>query len=133
MARPTVHHIKRSQRESLLLRTIAQLFQKTAIDDSRISSVFVNRVALSPDKGLCTVYFYTAEGKQKFKELLDILKLYKPSLRKALAESLKSRYTPELVFRFDEAYEKTLHMEELFEKAKEADTQQPAFYEDADE
>lgn len=132
MARPTVHHIKKSQRESLLLRAIAHLFQQTALDDSRLSSIFVNRVELSPDKGCCTVYFYTADGKQKFKELLEVLKLYKPSLRKALADSLKTRYTPELVFRFDEQFEKTLHIEKLFEKAKALDEQQPAYHEDDD-
>jgi len=133
MPRPTVSDIKRSQRESLLMRTIAQLFQQTAMDDSRLSAVFVNRVQLSADKGCCTVYFYSTGGKEKFDEVLDILRVYKPSVRKALATTLNSRYTPELVFKFDEQFEKTLHIEKLFEKAKETDQQQPAYHEDKEE
>ena len=121
MSRPAVHHIKKSQRESLLLQTIAQLFQQTALDEPALRSIFVNRVELSPDKGCCTVYFYCHEGKDEFLKALEFLKLYKPSLRKALAHNLKSRYTPELVFRFDEQFEKTERIEQLFEKIKAED------------
>lgn len=122
MARPTLHYIKKSQRESLLLRTIAQLFQQAALDDSQLSSVFITRVELSPDKGSCAVFFYTTQGQDYFKTLLQsTLKLYKPSLRKALADTLQTRYTPELVFKYDVQFEKTEHMEKLFEKVKAQD------------
>ncbi len=114
----SVSAIKRAQKESLLFREIAQLFLEATLDDSRLQGVVVNRVQLSPDKGLCTVLFYTPQGEDYFNTVLPILTLYKPSLRKALARSIAARYTPELVFKFDKAYEKQQRIEELLEQVK---------------
>lgn len=113
--------IKRAQKESLFLREISNLFLKTSMDDKRLQGMHVNRVMLSPDKGWCTVYFYTPEGKAFFDEVLPILILYKPSLRKALASIINSRYVPDLVFKYDELYEKQMHIENLIEKVKAED------------
>ena len=87
--------------------------------DDMLKNLFVNRVSLSDNKGLCTVYFYTVKGEEYFNELINILKLYKPSLRKALATTIKGRYTPELVFEFDKPFEKQNRLEALIEKTKE--------------
>ncbi len=118
MASSSVSTIKRAQKESLLFRKISQLFAQTALDDTRLQEICINRVKLSPDKGVCTVYFYTTEGEARFQELLPILVLYKPSLRKALASSIKSRYTPELVFAFDKNFEKQCRLENILENIK---------------
>lgn len=118
----SVSQIKRSQKESLLFREISQLFMKTAMDDSRLRELCINRVKLSPDKGLCTVYFYTSKGEEYFNEVLSTLKLYKPSLRKALASTIKGRYVPELVFKFDTNFEKQCRIEELLDQIKHGET-----------
>src|SRR6516164_7171990 len=97
----SVRDIKKAQRESILLKKIAELFMQVTLDDTRLRDMYVNRVELSPSRGMCTVYFYSPLGEQHFDELLEVLKLYKPSLRKALATTLDSRYTPELLFKFD--------------------------------
>ena len=109
----SVSTIKRAQKESLLFREISRLFMQTALDDTRLQGLCVNRVKLSPDKGVCTVYFYTAQGPEYFDQLLDVLKLYKPSLRKALASTIRSRYVPELIFAFDTHFEKQCRIETL--------------------
>lgn len=111
--------IKRAQKESLLLREISALLLQAGVDDPRLQKVAISRVALSPDKSSCTVFFYTSEGKEAFEEALEILKLYKPSLRSALASKIRSRYTPNLIFRFDEQIEKSEKMNALFEHLKE--------------
>jgi ribosome-binding factor A len=111
--------IKQSQRETQLLREISQLFRKTALDDPRLAGVFINRVQLSPDSGICTAYFYSVEGEEHFNQVLDILKLYRPSLRKALAERINRRYTPDLIFKYDTQFDKHERLEELFEKIKD--------------
>jgi ribosome-binding factor A len=110
--------IKKSQKESLIFRAIAQLFAQQALDDDRLSGVAVNRVKLSDDKGVATVFFYTPGGIADFKEKLPTILLYKSSLRKALAQSIKSRYTPELVFKFDDQFEKVQRIEGLLQKVK---------------
>lgn len=121
MVRSSVSDIKRAQKESALLKIISNLFLVTIRDDSRIQDIFVNRVELSPDKGSCYVYFYSVKGEAYFKEMLEILKLYKPSLRKAIATTMQSRYTPELIFKFDVQFEKTLKIEQLIDKVKGED------------
>ncbi|HVX00867.1 MAG TPA: ribosome-binding factor A [Candidatus Babeliaceae bacterium] len=111
--------IKRAQRESLILRYISQLFMQASLDDPRLQGFFINRVKLSSDRGTCYIYFYNARGKEYFAEMLDVLKLYKPSMRKALANALDSRYVPELIFTFDEQFEKQQKIESLLETLKE--------------
>lgn len=114
----SVQSIKRSQKESLLFKAISQLFAQTMIDDIRLQGLTINRVKLSVDKGVATIYFYTAGGLLEFKEKLSIILLYKSSLRRALARAIHSRYTPELIFKFDEQFEKQQRMEEILEKIK---------------
>jgi ribosome-binding factor A len=111
--------IKQSQREAQFHREISQLLRETALDDSRLNGIFINRVSLSADGGICTLYFYSLQGEAHYNQVLDILKLYKPSLRRALAKRLNRRYTPELIFRYDTLFEKQQRIEELFEKIKD--------------
>lgn len=111
--------IKRSKKESQLLREISKLFMQTVLDDSRLDGLFVNRVQLSPDRGMCTVYLFTNKGKEFFDTSLETLKLYKPSLRRAISQLLPSRYTPDLRFAYDAQFEKQEKIDALFNKLKD--------------
>lgn len=113
-----ISSIKTGQKKSLLLKEISELFHKTSLDDPRIQGLFVNRVTLSKDKGVCYVYLFAANGKEEFEQKLPILKLYKPSLRKALGQTIKGRYVPEIVFKYDDEFEKQMKVETLIEKLK---------------
>jgi ribosome-binding factor A len=111
--------IKTAQREAQLLREISQLLMVTSLDDPRLNGIFINRVTLSSDGGIATVHFYSTEGEEHFNRVLDILKLYRPSLRKALAAKLNRRYTPDLLFKYDQQFDKQQRIEEIFEKIKD--------------
>lgn len=113
-----ISSIKRAQKASLLLRTISALLLETARDNPALVGLTITRVELSPDKGSVHVYFYTDKGLAGFKETLQDLKLYKPSLRAALARSIAGRYTPEITFKFDETFEKTQRLEHLLDAIK---------------
>ncbi len=106
-----VSEIKRAQKESQLLREISSMFHTIAMDDNRLLGLFVNRVELSSDKGWCTIYFYTNEGYEKYAEQLEVLKLYKPSMRKSLSSEIKARYVPNLKFDYDSKFEKQQRLE----------------------
>lgn len=103
--------IKKAQKESLLLKEISNMYHSIAMDDARLQGLFVNRVELSTDKGWVTVFFYTLDGYEKFEEQLEILKLYKPSIRKGLSSGIKSRYVPDLKFAYDAKFEKLQKLE----------------------
>jgi ribosome-binding factor A len=109
-------------KKSLLFREISNLFMKTSVDDPRLVRLTITRVHLSPDKSNCSVYFYTPGGLQEFKEVLEILKLYRTSLRTALAKSIKARYTPQLIFKYDEQLEKETKMNQLLDFLKDKDS-----------
>lgn len=107
--------IRRNQKQSLLFREIAQLIQQATLDDVSLISFSISRVELSDDKGCCTVYFFSDLGKENFKTFTEKLRLYKPSLRAALAKNVNSRRVPQIAFRYDEKYAKTREIEELIE------------------
>jgi ribosome-binding factor A len=120
-----VKSIRKSQKESLLLREIAQLFNVIANEDPELKNLFVNRVALSDNGGMAEVYFYSSLGRDEFERVFQQLKLYKPSLRKAIADRVPGRYTPDIRFRFDDQLKKQLAIEELIEQVKEHDARYP--------
>ena len=115
-----VSTIKRSQKESVLFREISELLAAEKLENHALRDISITKTVLSADKGLCTVYFYTPQA-ERAKELLDLLICYKPSLRKALAERIESRYVPDIVFRFDKQYIKQKHIEELLDKVAAQD------------
>lgn len=116
MNNSTVSNIKRSQKEALLLREISKMFHAITLDDDRLTGLFINRVELSADKSWCTILFYTPDGYDFFKEKLEILKLYKPSMRKSLTQSISSRYVPNLRFQYDSQFEKQQKLESILDK-----------------
>lgn len=111
--------IKRAQKESLLLQELSKLLLSISRDDNKLQGLSINRVKVSSDKSVCTVFFYALGGLPDFQEKLKTLVLYKPSLRKAIGTAVPSRYVPELVFKFDDQFEKQQRIDEILEKIKE--------------
>lgn len=106
MRNPDSSLIKKEKKKSFFLREISSLFQKIVLDEPKLSSLFITKVELSKDGGICYIYFSTSTDEEAFKQGLEILKLYRPSMRKALAQIYHSRYVPSLIFRYDKAKEK---------------------------
>jgi len=121
MFNPRFQEIKREKKKSLFLREIASLVQSLGGEDKVVAQVYVTRVDLSADTGICYVYFstYTEFSEELFKTVLERLKLYKPSMRKALAHTIPGRYTPDLLFLYDKPKEKEFRINQLLDKASE--------------
>jgi ribosome-binding factor A len=111
--------IKRAQKESYIYREISTLFMRIIIDEPRLSGLYINRITLSSDGGTCVVLFLAPNGKAEFEEKRPTLVLYKASLRAAMAKSSHSRYTPKLIFRYDDDYEKVIKINSLIDKLKD--------------
>lgn len=120
-----MNDIKKEQKKSLLLRNISTLLWEVSREESAVSSVYITRVDLSADGGICYVYFgvhvMSPDDTEEtvFTRALDRLKLYKPSIRAALAKILTGRYTPNLLFLFDDKREKVERINELLDRAKQ--------------
>lgn len=113
-----VAQIKRSQKESLLLRELSKMLHQLSLDDKELDGLTINRVQLSRDKSVCIVYFYDAAGPDTFQKKLGLLVLYKPTMRKGLASILQSKYVPNIKFMFDDQFETTQRVETLLDVAK---------------
>ncbi len=111
--------IKKNQKESLLKREISALLQQASMDYPDLFGLSVSHVTLSDDKGVCSIFFYSPEGKDIFEQKFDTLLLFKKSLRQALARRIPGRYVPELIFKYDEQLEKQLAIERLLDQIKE--------------
>lgn len=114
-----VGSIKRGQKESLIRKEMGVMLQQLATEYEALRGLIISRVQLSDKKSVATIYFYTPDGEKVFDQKLQELKLFKPSLRKALADHIKGRYVPEIVFRFDRTVEKKLAIEKTLDQIKD--------------
>ena len=110
--------VKKSQKESFFLQEIATLFLQLSMEEKKLHDLYISRVELSTDGGLCNVFFHTPQGIESFKERRKDLILYKPSMRAAVAKASHSRYAPDLRFLYDEGLDKQQKMEDLFNNLK---------------
>ncbi|KKP22470.1 MAG: Ribosome-binding factor A [candidate division TM6 bacterium GW2011_GWF2_28_16] len=108
---------KREQKTSLFFHEVSNLIRTLALDEPDLIKVFVTRVTLSNDYGICFVYFSTYTDKAEFDKALPILKMYKSSLRHALAQIIQARYATNLVFLYDEQKEKERKINALLDEA----------------
>lgn len=118
---PSAQDVKRARKESLFFRTISSLLMQLAQDEPNLLGLVVSRVALSHSYSSCTVFIYPPGGQQEFDEKLQLLKLYKPSIRKSISSLIPGRYTPEIIFKYDNQYEKQRKLDELLASLSEED------------
>lgn len=121
MIEKKVNYQKRAQRESLIRKELSKLFLEIKLSDENLKDIFINNVQLSSDKSTANILFFSLSGEEHFEKILPFLILYKPSMRKALSRILDSRYTPQIVFRYDKTCEKQAKIEALLDKLKTED------------
>jgi ribosome-binding factor A len=110
--------IRRAKKAALFLREISDLFFQAAQDNEQLKGLYPNRVTFSADTGICTVLFFSPHGKAHFDERLSILKLFKPSLRSAIAKRIPMRRVPDFIFKYDDDFEKEKKLDTLIDTLK---------------
>lgn len=86
-------------------------------NDPRLSLVTISAVTCTPDLRLAKVYWVTsgdrrAEVQQAFDDATSFF-------RRAVASSMKTRFTPELRFYYDDTLDTVAEVERLFEKIRQ--------------
>jgi ribosome-binding factor A len=93
--------------------------------------VYISRVELSADTGFCYVYLVpfsssspediaeTKISEKKVRAAIERLKLYRPSMRKALAGRVQTRYVPDIRFLFDDKEETVRNVNDALNKVQE--------------
>lgn len=118
MNQSNVSQIKRSQKESLLLKELSKMLLQLSLDDKQLEGLTINKVELSRDKSVCSVYLFDSGGIEAFNNKKQALILYKPSLRKGIADALQSRYVPQIRFKFDIKFERQQRIESIIDEVK---------------
>jgi ribosome-binding factor A len=119
MARNRHQEIRRSKKKAQYLRELSTFLTHISQDESALAQLYITRVELSSDGGMCYAYVtfcnaWSEEEKEaSYKTARDVLILYKPSIRRALASSLHSRYVPDIRFVFDDKKEKEHRVTDL--------------------
>lgn len=86
------------------------------LKDPRIGFVTITRVEVTPDIRNAKVFFSTLGGKEEKERVAEGLNSASGYIRKLLGERLKTKFTPELLFRLDESTEYVIHLNEIFDK-----------------
>jgi ribosome-binding factor A len=121
MIGPKLHEIKREKKKSLFFREISQLIGLIANENADVQKIYPTRVDFSQDCGIVYVYLSTFDvySEEVFDKALYALILYKPSIRKEIATRLNPRYTPDIVFLYDENKEKQDRINQLLDKVSQ--------------
>jgi ribosome-binding factor A len=103
---------------SLIHREVAELLQKR-MRDPRIEGLTVTRVEVSPDLHYAWVYVDLVSRPQEVGHALDALAGASRFLRNEIRQSLRMRYTPELIFRSDRGLEHSERIHHLIEELRQ--------------
>ena len=99
------------------------LLQRAA--DPRLSGASISRVDVSPDLKAAKIYI-TAASKEESKRTMDGVKKAKGFFRSHLAKVLNLRYTPELMFYYDNIAEEAQRVEQLLTELEHERQRGPA-------
>ncbi len=102
----------RSERVAELIhREVARIILQQ-VNDPRLQSLTVTQVKLSPDLRVANV-FVSSMGNEAQEQALQGLGRAHNFIRRELGHNLKLRYTPQIVFKWDDSVEYSLHITEV--------------------
>ncbi len=102
------HNTSRQQKfTSLIHGTIVEVLRKGKRLDHRLlsSPLTITRVSVTGDLKIAHCYFIPFNTKLTVDELLEVLNYSKYSIRASVTEKIKMKFSPEIFFHFDHAFE----------------------------
>lgn len=105
-----------SQVESFIKQHVSSMIAKREISDPRIWNLVITKVKVTRDIQCAKLYYCISGSHETKKTIQNVLKKASGFIRHNLAQSLTTRYIPELVFYYDEALEHAHKMHSLLDK-----------------
>ena len=99
----------------IIKKALVETFERVEIRDPALSgtSITISQVEVGPDLKLARVYIMPLGGHNQ-EEVLEGLERATTFLRKNVAERVSLKYTPRLVFKVDNAFDSSQHIDRLF-------------------
>lgn len=98
---------------------IALMLVRGEISDPRVRGITLNSVKMSPDLQIAKVYFSVLGDKTKRQEAEKGLKQASSYIRRELGKALLVRYTPAVIFHYDDSIEYSVKMGALISKVSD--------------
>ncbi len=98
---------------------IALMLVRGEISDPRVRGITLNSVKMSPDLQIAKVYFSVLGEPEQRKLAEKGLKQAAGYIRRELGKALLIRYTPEIVFYYDDSVEYSVKMGALLSKVSD--------------
>lgn len=124
---------RRTERLAEEIREEVALLIASELKDPRIGFVTVTRVEVTPDLRTARIYVGVLGTEKQRTTSLAGLKQGAGFLRRALGRTLRLRYTPELLFQYDEGLEASDRVAKLLAEIGSSPTAAPEDSEDDDE
>ena len=123
--------VARARKLAVRIREVVSMTLETQVKDPRLGMVTITDAKVTPDLREATLY-YTVYGSDEERQSSAIaLESAKGVLRKTVGQQTGVRYTPSLTFIADVVPETAGKIEELLERARQADAKVVALAEQA--
>lgn len=109
---------QRAQRVGELIHKEVSMLLVSGLRDPRIGFVTITGVEVTPDLHLAKVYYSVVGDDKVRQDTAAGLKSSQPFIRKHLGSCLSLRYTPELVFEYDQSIEYGSRIENLLREVR---------------
>ncbi len=106
----------------MLKRKISGIIQ-AELKDPRIGFVTITEVAVTKDLKNVKVYFSVLGDEKEKKSAIIGLQRATGFIRRIIAQEIRLRFVPEIMFKFDETYEYGQHITDLLAKIKREEEQ----------
>jgi len=110
---------KRSEKVAEAIHEMVSELLVKGLKDPRIGFVTITGVKVTDDLHLATVYFSVIGSDEEKKATEAGLNSARGDIRKELGKSLRMRYVPDIVFRYDESVEYGSRIESLLKEISE--------------
>lgn len=115
---------KRSSRVAEAIRNEISTILISKVRDPKLIDVNISRVEVSDDLSLARIYFTVFGDTKNVKEAENGLLRAKGFMRSHIAKTLNLRFTPALLFKYDDIADKVAELDEIFQEiANERDSQ----------
>ncbi len=115
----------RKERVAQLIKSEVSEMILKELKDPRIGFVSVTEVDVSGDLRYATVYFSVLGEEAAVKSTIAALQHATGYVRREVAGRLRLRYAPEIRFKYDEVYQRALHLEEVIRELHESEGADP--------
>ena len=109
---------KRTDRVANEIHNILGYIQTQYIDLSKLGFVTFTKVSVSPDLKHAKVFYGVVNKKMPIKNITIEINKKSKAFRKYLGLELTTKYTPKLRFYYDDSFEYTAKLDQLFDNLK---------------